>query len=65
MIINVIPIYDKPLSINSPRQDSKPEELEELERKLKFVEKPKIIKLDKKPKKGKNYKILKLNRRIP
>ncbi|MEK6847122.1 MAG: HIT domain-containing protein [Nanoarchaeota archaeon] len=63
IIINVIPIYDKPLSINSPRTDASEKELEELESILKEKQKAKIIKLKKTPKKTSS--LHKLKRRIP
>jgi len=63
IILNVIPIYDKALNLNSPRQDASEEELVELEKKLKVVKKPKIIRLTKKTKKA--SKVIKRPRRIP
>ena len=48
IIINVIPIYDKPLSLNSPRQDIKEEELDKIYKKLRVIKKPKVIKLNRK-----------------
>ena len=62
IIVNVIPIYDKALSINSPRQETKDEELDETYKILRIVKKPKIIKLNKPQKEA---KIIKLKRRIP
>jgi len=49
IIINIIPIYDQPLTLNSPRQDASEEDLQALYNKLKKAEKLKVIKL-KKPK---------------
>ncbi len=63
MIINVIPIYDKPLSLKSPREDISIEKLEEIKKEInvekieKTVEKIKIEKA--------KSQILKLKRRIP
>ena len=61
IIINIIPIYDKSLSINSPRSDASQEDLEELHKKLKAVKRPKVVKI----KKLKQSKIIKLKRRVP
>ena len=61
--LHVIPIYEKALNINSPRQDVSEEELSELEKKLKVVKKPKTIRLTKKTKKA--LKVIKRPRRIP
>ena len=65
-IINVIPVYDKPLSLDSPRTKAEKVELEQLESKLKVKKKQKIekIKLEKK-KSESSDQILKLPRRIP
>jgi len=62
IIINVIPIYDKPLGLNSPRQDVKEEDLDKIYKKLRVVKKPKVIRLGKTKT---SSKIIKLNRRIP
>ena len=62
-IINLIPIYDKPLNINSPRSKSTPEQLEEIAQKLRPKPKIQKIKIKTEPKKG--SQILKLPRRIP
>lgn len=56
-IINIIPIYDESLNLNSPRTEISEKELSEILQKLK-TEKPKPIK--KKP-----TKIIKLKRKIP
>jgi len=61
IIINVIPIYDQPLNINSPRQDISSEDLEKIYDKLKTPDKSKIIKI----RKRKQLKIIKLKRKIP
>lgn len=61
IILNVIPIYDKPLSINSPRSEAKEEELQEIYQKLRTVKKPKVIKI----KKSRQTKIIKRPRKIP
>lgn len=61
IVLHVIPVYDKPLNINSPRTDASEEELEQLEKLLKVVKKPKVIR----PKKIRQKEIIKLPRRIP
>ena len=65
VIINVIPIYDAPLSLRSPRKDEKVEELEKVKNEInvEVIEKKpaEVIKKEKKPRK----KVLKLGRRIP
>ncbi len=64
VVINVIPIYDKPLSLHSPRKDENVEELEKIRTEInveKIEKKVEVIKKEKKPRK----KILKLKRRIP
>jgi len=60
IIINIIPIYDKALNVNSPRQDVKEEELEKIYNRLKKEKKPEVIKIRKK----KSSKIIKLKREI-
>ena len=67
-IINLIPIYDKPLNINSERKEKTPEELEEIKSRLmkeiiKKDEKIEKIKISKK--KTPKSQLLKLNKRIP
>lgn len=61
IIINIIPIYDKSLSINSPRQESKEEELQEVYQKLRVIKKPKTIKIRKKHQKEMIY----MKRKVP
>ena len=60
LILNVIPVYDKPVNINSPRYDASEEELEEVHKALKVVKKPKVIRVRKKKQKS----VIKLDRRI-
>ena len=63
-IINLIPIYDKDLTISSKRSESSLEELEAVKKSLEVIKiekNPEIIKKEK-PKK---VRPLKLNRRIP
>jgi len=62
-ILNIIPIYDKPLDTNSPRKTAKKEELEEIAKKLK-EEKPKI-EIIKIKKEVSSNQPLKLKRKIP
>ncbi|OIO81478.1 hypothetical protein AUJ84_00875 [Candidatus Pacearchaeota archaeon CG1_02_32_132] len=65
VIINLIPIYDKPLDINSPRIQEAEEELEKIHTKIiSFKEIKKETKVVKKPVKKKIH-ILKIKRRIP
>jgi len=64
IVLNVIPIYDKTLSINSPRQETKEEELDEIYRILRIIKKPKVIKLNKKLSSQSNN-IIKIKRKIP
>jgi len=61
--LHVIPIYDSPLTLNSPRQKANDEELTKIAKKLKPVIKKEIIKVEEKP--TSPNQIHKLNRRIP
>lgn len=64
IILNLIPIYDKSLNINSPRTEPNEKELESIYQILRIVKKPKTTKpkiLVKSPEKN----TLKINRRIP
>jgi histidine triad (HIT) family protein len=63
-IINVIPVYDKPLNINSPRYKASKDELESLASKLKIRKKPKIIRI-KASKPDSQTPVLKWHRKIP
>lgn len=62
IIINVIPIYEKSLNINSPRYEASESELSEAYAKLKAPKKVERIKI---PRKKSSEKIIKLKRRIP
>jgi len=63
-IINLIPIYEKGLSINSPREDASEKELEEIHKILKIIKKPRQKKPEaKKP--ALQQIILKKGMRIP
>jgi len=64
-IINIIPIYDEPLNINSPRKRASKEELDDLESKLKIKKKLKIEKIKIKKEKTRPGQFLKLPRKIP
>lgn len=64
VILNVIPIYDKLLTLESPRTKSQVEELEKLRLEInieKIENKPEKIKIEKKS----QEEVLKLKRRIP
>lgn len=63
IILNVIPIYEESLSINSPRTNPSDSDLDEIYRALRVIKKQKIQRI--KLKKPAESKILKLNRRIP
>ena len=63
-IINIIPVYDKPLDLNSPRKDVSLEELEKLKIEInveRIISAPQKIKIEKKTK----NEIVKLKRRVP
>lgn len=66
-IIHVIPVYDKPLSLLSPRQKTAQEELKKIGDKIKIVQKPKIPTIKKTTQKPSNNSIQlpKLKRHIP
>jgi len=61
-VVNVIPVYDKPVSLNSERYEASDSEIDEVWNLLKIVKKPKVerIRVLKKNEEG-----LKLRRRIP
>lgn len=63
VIVNVIPIYDKPVSINSQRYDASDAEIEEIYQRLKVVKKEKKEVIKQKVTKEEN--VLRLPRRIP
>ncbi len=65
VVIDVIPIYDKPLSVTSPRYEVKEEELDEVYKLLKVVKRPKIERIKKEKRTMQEEKILKLKRRVP
>ena len=62
IILNIVPIYDKPLDLSSPRTEMTEEEINEVFKKLVKIIKPKVIKLNQ-PKKQSN--LVQLKRRIP
>lgn len=63
-ILNVIPIYDKPVSLSSPRKDAPKEELEKTADLIKVVEKLKK-KVQKIKIKKQKLEVVKMQRRIP
>jgi histidine triad (HIT) family protein len=63
-ILNVIPIYDKPLSLSSPRTDAPKEELEKTLELIKVIEKIKK-KIQKIKIKKQKLEVVKMERRIP
>ncbi len=69
IIINIIPIYDKPLNLESQRYKASKEEIDDVSKLLRIRKKPKIEKIKQsKPKEIKESsksEILKLPRRIP
>ena len=63
VVVNVIPIYDKPLSVTSQRYEVKENELDEVHKYLRVVKKPKVEKIKKET--PREEKTLKLKRRVP
>ncbi len=63
IIINIIPVYDKPLSLNSPRQETIEPQLAEIQAILKSKPKEKVAEPEKETKETKP--IQKIKRRIP
>ncbi len=64
IILNIIPIYNKSLNLDSPRKKSSVEELEKLKTSInveKIEKKPEVIKKEEK----KEAEVLKLKRKIP
>lgn len=64
VVLNIIPIYDKPLNLQSPRKESSLDELEKVKTEInveKIEKKVEKIKLEKKS----QDEILKLRRRVP
>jgi len=61
IVINIIPVYDKPVSINSQREEPKKEELDEIYFKLKKEKKVEVIK----KKTVKKEKVYKIGQRLP
>lgn len=66
-ILNIIPVYDKPVTTSSPRYDASEEELAEVYEKLKDKPKPVVIKKEHLVKEEGEVKseIVKLKRKIP
>ncbi len=65
IIINVIPVYDKPISLNSARQEIPEPKLTELAQLLKAKKRAKSAPKVKKQTSEKTHKLLQFNRRIP
>lgn len=63
IVVDVIPIYDKPLSVNSPRYDASEAEMEEVYKLIRVVKKSKVERIKKREKK--EEPVLKLGRRVP
>lgn len=63
IIVNVIPVYDKPVSLNSPRHDVDEKEMNEIYNKLRIVKKLQVVRIKTKP--SQKDEVLKLKRRIP
>ena len=62
VVVNVIPVYDSEVNINSPRYEATEEEMEEVYKKLRVIEKPKKEKIKIKKK---ETEVLQLRRRVP
>ncbi len=65
VIINVIPVYDKPLNINSSRMNESEENLEKTYNLLRVQKKEKIERIKIDTKKRSQSEVLKFSRRIP
>lgn len=63
LIINIIPVYDAQVSINSARKEGNEKELEKLQSELKVVKRQKTIKIRKT--KSSQSSVIKLDRKIP
>ncbi|MEK6928153.1 MAG: HIT family protein [Nanoarchaeota archaeon] len=64
-IIHVIPIYDAPLNLDSPRQKSSMEELNKIAEQIKIIKKPKLPLIKQKKSNPKDSSSLIMKRRIP
>ena len=64
VIVNVIPVYDKRVDVNSPAYEASEEELKEVYDLLKVVKKPKK-EIIKKVKRKSEEEVVKLKRRVP
>jgi len=64
VIVNVIPVYDKRVDVNSVAYEASEEELNEVHKSLRVVKTPKkeVIKVKKKTEKE---EVIKLKRRVP
>lgn len=65
VIINIIPVYDSDLSINSPRYKASKEELDEVAKKLQTTRKPKSPKPKPSEQKPSEPGVIKWHRKIP
>jgi diadenosine tetraphosphate (Ap4A) HIT family hydrolase len=63
VILNLIPIYDKSLNLNSPRTEQSEEELNKIYNLIRRIKKEKIIRI-KRPQNSQNSS-LRINRRVP
>jgi histidine triad (HIT) family protein len=63
-VINLIPVYENPLSLKSPRKDRSLEELEKIKTSLEIIKIEKKVEVVKKEKSEKT-KPVKMNRRLP
>ena len=64
VIINLIPIYDKPLTITSPRTETSPEDLQKVKQELEIIKLEKKVEVIKKEVPKRTH-VIKLKRRIP
>lgn len=62
IVVNVIPVYDSAVSLNSPRHDVEEKEMDEIYKKLRVVKKAKVVRI--KSKSNQKETVLKLRRRI-
>lgn len=64
VIVNVIPVYDKKVDVNSPAYEAEEEELNEIYTLLRVVKKPKREVIRKAVKKSEEVEVIRLKRRI-
>lgn len=65
IVVHIVPIYDKPLNLQSPRTKSTPEELSSLKDQLNYEppKPPEVIKIEKKE--TPEEEVLKMSRKVP